>query len=152
MSTEPLRIQIQKTIRSLILSAPAYEVTYDRDLIPTINPDAPTICEPPEILVNEIEDSWEIDEDNRRQFQQKRREWLFVAKVKWSREVSVELIDEALAQSPTALRRLAREEDDGSFRRALLLYRGKSITHPTTNRPTGGSQAEFRFSVLQHPF
>lgn len=138
-----LKVRIHNAILGLLRSGPYYAVSYDpdsRDASP-IDTNSATQVSPASCQTNELAAAFELDRNYGRSRRFDRREWSWLGIVKFNREVTATIMEEALTLAPVILPRTE------VFRQATIELVRSVYTHPTKQGSHGGSLLEFTFNV-----
>lgn len=138
-------MSIKTTIHNTLVTAAAAgefpEAVYS-GAHPSLLSDGDSVA-PASIEANEINCTYEIDEDYGISFRQRRNEWRWLLRLWFDTEVNLDEFERTIMDDPPVIPR------DGDTRQVRLLMETSEPEHPPRKAPSNGTQVAYRFVAIQ---
>lgn len=138
------RLRIQQALVALVNGREFPYVSYESSGAPAqVDPDENTVTPLTPILCNEIESAFGDDENNGRQIAQVRSAWQFALRMKFNREVLLELFEDSVMDNPPTI---AKDDALGlPFVRLRIV--SQRVEHPVQQQGASGTIVEYIFEA-----
>jgi len=137
------KIRIQNALLALIEAGPYFPVNYPpgSKIASDVDPLIDTPYPPDSAQTNEIDAGFEVDPRYGRALILDRPQWLWLAKVKFNREITAYHAEEAWQGDPLILPKTT------DFRQATLILQRATYGHPIKQSAHNGTLIEFTFAA-----